>query len=138
MTRPHNQFRYVSKHLAALVGAWLLSACAAGPTRTDPDAFVVLSEGRVAPSAVQAFADCLLDAFGTAHSMLTNVTSRQSRRSDSYRVETLAGGRLLVVSVDAFDDGRVVLNEAKAARFVDTSGEREAFKQCLGKNAATK
>ena len=109
----------------------LLSACAAGPTRAEPEKFTLMHEGRISPPNVTAFAECLLDGFDKSHFMLTNSTSRQQRRTDSFRVETFAGGRLLMISADVFDDGRVLLLEAKAAALVNTSGERETFARCL-------
>jgi hypothetical protein len=109
----------------------LLSACAAGPTRNEPEKFNTLYEGKISPSNATVFAECLLDGFDKSHFMLTNATSRQQRRTDSFRVETLAGGRLILVSADVFDDGRVQLLEAKAASLVNTSGERDAFLGCL-------
>jgi hypothetical protein len=112
-----------------------LPGCASGPTRADADAFSLLKESRIAPANVQAFSDCLLDGFDKAHFMLSNVTSRQQRRADSYRVETLSGGRILLVSADAFDSGRVTLNESKSAALINTTGERDAFSQCLSKFA---
>ena len=110
--------------------AFLLSACA-GPTRLNTEAFKLLQEGRVTPQSSHAFADCLLDGFDKAHFMLTDATIRQQRRSDSYRVESLAGGRILFVSADVFDDGRVQLFESTSAGLINTSGERESFGRCL-------
>ena len=111
--------------------AILLSACVSGRSLSEPEKFKLLREGQVPVSSVSAFADCLLDGFDKAHFVLTNSTARTQRRSDSYRVETLSGGRLLKISVDVFDDGRVQLFEAKAAALVNTSGERDAFEKCL-------
>jgi hypothetical protein len=109
----------------------LFSACGAAPTREDTSAFKLLREGSVQPKSTQAFADCLLDGFDKAHYMLSNNTSRQQRRSDSYRVESLAGGRILLVSADIFDDGRVLLHESTSAALINTTGERESFQKCL-------
>ena len=123
----------------SLVSATLLIAgCAAPAVRSDTDQFMLLGEGRIQPTSVQAFSDCVLDGFDRAHSQLANVTTRQQRRTDSYRIETLAGGRILLVSVDAFDDGRVGFNESKSAALVSTSGERMAFDQCLKEFAVQK
>lgn len=83
------------------------------------------------PKSTQAFADCLLDGFDKAHSMFSNNTSRQQRRADSYRVDSLAGGRILIVSADIFDDGRVLLHESTSAALINTTGERDAFQKCL-------
>lgn len=93
----------------------------------------MLQEGAVRQGETQAFADCLLDGFDKSHFMLTSVTARQQRRVDSYRIETLSGGRLLLVSADVFDDGRTRLLESKAAAAVNTVGEREAYSACLAK-----
>ena len=126
-----NRSAAVINIFSASLVALFLSACAAGPTRLDPSRFFLVQEGRVPPTSSQAFADCLLDGFDKAHFMFTNVTSRQQRRYDSYRVESLAGGSLLIVSADVFDDGRVQLLEAKAGALINTSGERDAFGRCL-------
>jgi hypothetical protein len=128
-----NRHLRVATLLSLSLVASLLSSCASAPTRADAEAFSLLAEGQIAPAQVQAFASCLLDGFDKAHFMLSNVTSRQQRRFDSYRVETLSGGRILLVSADAYDSGRVALNESKAAALIDTSGERDAFAQCLSK-----
>jgi len=78
--------------------AILLSACVSGPSRSEPEKFKLLREGQVPVSSVPVFAGCLLDGFDKAHFVLTNSTARTQRRSDSYRVETLSGGRLLKIS----------------------------------------
>lgn len=118
--------------------AVLISACAAGPTRDEPKKFNLVRTGVVRSGDGQAFADCLLDGFDKAHFALTNVSSRQQRRTDGYRVESLAGGHLIAVSADVFDDGRVQLFEAKASALVSTSGERRAFDLCATKFAVAK
>ena len=133
MTVAHTPANSSGKLLFAVACLALLSACAAGPTRTEPERFTLLHEGKISPSNVTLFAECLLDGFDKSHFMFTNATSRQQRRTDSFRVETLAGGRLIMISADVFDDGRVQLLEAKEAALVNTSGEREAFVECLGR-----
>ena len=65
-----------------------------------------------------------------AHFLMTNVESRQTRRTDGYRVETYNRVGILV-SADIFDDGRVELFEAKAAALINATGERDSFKKCL-------
>ena len=120
------------------LGFVFLSGCITGPTRTDDGAFSPSKEARISPASVQAFADCLLDGFDKAHFMLTNIASRQQRRSNSYRVETFAAGRILLISADVFDHGHVVLNESASAALVNTSGERQAFEECLKKYAIAK
>ena len=136
---PHAaQIQKLTRFAFAALVVLLLAACAAAPTRTDTDAFFVLKEGRIAPTSVRAFTDCLLDGFDKAHFVLTNSTSRQQRRTDSFRVETLGGGRIITISADVFDDGRVVLNESKSAALINTSGQREAFDRCQAQYSATK
>lgn len=111
----------------------VLSGCVSGPTRADVDQFFVISDGRISPKHVREFADCLLDGFDKAHFILTNISHRQQRRTDSYRVESLAGGHTITISADVFDDGRVVLNESKTAALISTSGQKETFNICLTK-----
>lgn len=125
-TKGHNFVHFTVATFATI----LLSACAA-PTRSDADAFFILKEGQIAPQNVHAFSDCLLDGFDKAHFMIHRFTSRQQRRSNSFRIETLAGGRIITVSADVFDDGKVVLNESKSAALINTSGQRDAFDSCL-------
>lgn len=117
------------------LGVLILSACAA-PTRLDTEAFKLVQEGHVPPKHSHAFADCLLDGFDKAHFMFTDITSRQQRRSDSYRVESLTVGNSLLVSADVFDDGRVQLLESSTAALINTSGERDSFEKCLNKYGA--
>jgi hypothetical protein len=136
---PHTAQNLNPKQFAsAMLVVLLLAACAPAPTRTDTDAFFILKEGRVGPKNAPGFADCLLDGFDKAHFFPTNVTHRQQRRADSFRVETLAGGTVLIISADVFDDGRVVLNESKVAALINTSGQRETFDKCLGQYSSTK
>ena len=121
------------KLIKIVVIAMLLAGCVSGPTRTDVEAFSIAATGTIHPSNVQAFTDCLMDGFDKAHWLLTSVTTRQQRRSNSYRVESLAGGDLLMISVDVLDDGNVRLFESQAAKLVNTSGERATFGKCLEK-----
>lgn len=106
-----------------------LSACSV-PTRLNTEAFKLVQEGRVPSKSAQVFTDCLMDGFDAAHFTLTNVTIRQQRRSDSYRVEEFMNSGL-ILSADVFDDGRVQLLESVVADFINTSGERDAFAKCL-------
>jgi hypothetical protein len=120
--------------IAAIAFIITLSGCSVGPTRADnPDAFKVLLEGKVQPAKVSAFTDCVLDGFDKSRLLQTRISYRQQRRADSYRVEALAGGRILLISVDAFDNGRVVFNESTSAGLINTSGEREIFLRCAKK-----
>lgn len=131
MNRTCNRYAALLKTVSLSLVVLLFSACGAAPTREDKSAFRLLQEGKVQPKSTQAFADCLLDGFDKAHSMLSNNTSRQQRRSDAYRVDSLAGGRILIVSADIFDDGRVQLHEGTSAALINTTGERDAFQKCL-------
>ncbi len=131
MKRTSNRYPVLLKIIPLSLVVLLFSACTAAPTREDASAFKLLLEGKVLPKSSQAFADCLLDGFDKAHFRLTSVSSRQQRRSDSYRVESLAGGRVIVISADIFDDGRVLLHESTAAALINTTGERDSFEKCL-------
>jgi len=108
---------------------FILVGCAA-PTRSDPSAFTSLQIGKIPNSSIPAFADCLLDGFNSAHSILTNITIRQQRRTNGYRVEALTNSALLV-SADVLDNGHVELFESSTAALINTSGERNAFASCL-------
>ncbi|MEO7686319.1 MAG: hypothetical protein ABIS13_05110 [Nitrosospira sp.] len=62
--------------------------------------------------------------------MLTNVSVRQQRRTERYRVEVLTYSSVLL-SADVFDNGRAELYESSAAALVNLSRERKAFSDCL-------
>lgn len=126
------------KIFAPTLASLLLTACVSTPNRSDIDAFLVLKEGRVDPKNAHVFASCLLDGFDKSHLILTNVTHRQQRRADSFRVESLVGGNILIISADVFDDGRVSLSESKSATLINTSGQRETFEKCLQKYSTLK
>ena len=64
--------------------------------------------------------------------MLTNISVRQQRRTERYRVETMTRSSVLL-SADVFDNGRVELYESSAAALVNLSGERKAFDDCLSR-----
>lgn len=112
--------------------AFLLAGCVAAPTRSEPDEFKSLQRGRVPATSVAAFTDCLMDGFGSAHFALTNLSTRQQRRTDGYRVETVANGSILV-SADVLESGLVELFESSTAALINTVGEREAFSKCLAR-----
>ena len=62
--------------------------------------------------------------------MLSNINIQQQRRSDLYRVESYVD-TILLVSADVFDDGRVLLLESSSAALINTTGEKNAFEECL-------
>ena len=107
-----------------------LTGCVHAPPRSDTTAYESLQKGTIRVERVQAFTDCVTDGFAQSHFITTNASSRQMRRTDGYRVETYNRVGILV-SADIFDDGRVELLEGKVAKFINTSGERDAFKKCL-------
>ena len=108
----------------------LLSACAAAPTRLDTEEFKLLRDGQVPPESTQVFTDCLMDGFGKV-SLLMDISVRQQHRSDLCRVETLAGGSIIIASADVYNDGRVQLFASSAALLLGTRREKEAFDECL-------
>ena len=114
----------------------LLTACGSAPTRSDTREFKSLQKGQISTSSVQAFTDCLMDGFNSAHGMLSNIVPRQQRRTDSYRVEAMAKS-IILVSADIFDNGSVELLESSAAGLIDTSGERKTFASCLDRFRTT-
>jgi len=77
-----------------------------------------------------------MDGFDRAHLTLTSVHTRQQRRANGYRIETMVNATALV-SVDISDDGRVEMLESTAALMIDTSDERRAFTECVGNEKAT-
>ena len=110
----------------------LPSACVTAPTRSDTAAFALTQSGEIPASSAQPFTDCLMDGFDASSFMLTNVSVRQQRRTERYRVEVLTRSSVLL-SADVFDDGRVELYESSAAALVNLSGERKAFADCLSR-----
>lgn len=109
----------------------ILASCAA-PTRTDTDEFFVVDSGNIAAENVPYFIDCLTDGFNKAHSGITNFEVRQSSRATGYRIETYTGSmNYLLVSVDVFSNGKVVLNESSSAALINTNGEKQAFANCV-------
>ncbi len=109
----------------------LLSGCINAPTRLDVSDFYILNEGKISPMQKSNFADCLLDGFDKSHTGWVNMINRQQRRTDSIRVESLLKGDTILISVDVFDNGRVVLYESRAAKFINTAGEKASFEKCL-------
>jgi hypothetical protein len=103
------------------------------PTREEkPDFFISKASGRLKPQSNVAFGQCVQDGFDKSHFIFTNISTRQQRRVDGMRVESLAGGRHLSISVDVLDDGRVEYFESRGAALLNTQGERAAFDKCLG------
>lgn len=122
------------KTLSILLLSMSLAACGAPPTRnSDPAQFVVKAEGRVAPSNILSFSDCVIDGFQVSHGMMANIGIKQTRRSTGYRIETLAGGYIVVTSADIFEDGRVAMYESSAAGLINTKDQIIAFNDCLKK-----
>lgn len=108
-----------------------LAGCTVAPTRDEPGAFKLLQQGRVDPSRIPAFEDCLVDGFERAHLTLTSIHARQRRLADGmHRVESMVNATTLV-SADVSSDGQAQLFESYAAALIDTSGERHAFSECL-------
>lgn len=108
----------------------MLTACTVSQSRSDVHAFKLTRDEFILPANTQAFADCLLDGFDQITSM-TSKSSRQQRRSDSYRVERLVRGKIIIVSVDIFPNGRVALYENTTAYESNISEEKETFSKCL-------
>jgi hypothetical protein len=73
-----------------------------------------------------------MDGFDSSSAILTNVSVRQQRRTERYRVEVLTHSSVLL-SADVFDNGRVELYESSTAALINLSGERKAFADCLGR-----
>ncbi|MCY9827636.1 hypothetical protein [Vibrio chagasii] len=121
----------MKKLMTAFVVLSSVVGCSSAPTRLDTGEFESLMSGTVPKDSVLEFASCVYDGFLRSHSMLTDIDTRQQVRNDGYRVETYAGGRMLLVSTDVLTNGHVELWESSAAALINTTGEREAFKVCL-------
>ncbi len=119
-----------------LIGLLILSGCSYS-TRQDIDQFVSVNKGYIKPADVSVFADCLMDGFSQLNIMLTAVTPRKETRANGYRVETTIEHKLLIMSADVINDGKVELFEYKNSHSLfgvwSTKGEKEAFEHCLTK-----
>lgn len=120
----------------ALLSSLILSGCAplvntpVMSRTTHPETFEIIKVGQIDPSRVQAVSDCIHDGFAGSHGVLTNFTFRMNRRAGGYRIETTAGGTIVLVSADVMDDGVIELRESKGAALINTKGERDAFNMC--------
>lgn len=119
------------KYLICCIIFSLLTGCSSAPTRQDISEFESLVVGDIPPSSVLEFVSCLHDGFSQAHAILTDIDTKQQKRSDGYRVETYSGGRILLMSADVLNNGHVELWESSAAALINTSGELTTFKSCL-------
>ncbi len=108
-----------------------VTSCSSAPTRQDVEEFESKAAGLIKPSSVLDFTSCVYDGFSQANSILSDVDTKQRSRTDGYRVETFAGGRILLMSADILNNGHVELWESSAALLINTSNERKAFKACL-------
>ncbi|MEQ1622772.1 MAG: hypothetical protein ABL919_15305, partial [Methylococcales bacterium] len=90
----------------------------------------------ISPTDVPAFVDCVMDGFSRLNLALTTASSKQTKRTDGYRVETYSNNRL-IVSADVLNSGNVELFEQKAAHGLfdvwSTNGELTTFDRCLKK-----
>lgn len=126
----------MNRTLLLLLAASTLGGCAAtvnspvASRTSNPEKFVLLKSGKIDPAKVQAVSDCIHDGFAGSHGVLTNFTFRMNRRAAGYRIETTAGGAIVLVSADIMDDGTVELRESKDAGLINTKGARDAFAVC--------
>lgn len=113
-----------------------MAGCVAPPPHTYAlENARVKVEGRIAPDKLLAFSDCVMDGFDRAHFVTSSpIKPRQQRRADGYRIDAIQTGTgIALVTVDLFDSGSVRFIESPVAGAVNTSGEREAFGDCLRK-----
>lgn len=126
----------MNQKLLLLLAASMLGGCAAtvnspvASRTSNPEKFILLKTGKIDPAKVQAVSDCIHDGFAGSHGVFTNFTFRMNRRAAGYRIETTAGGAIVLVSADVMDDGTVELRESKDAGLINTKGERDAFAKC--------
>jgi hypothetical protein len=121
----------------AIIFALILTGCATVKTREDVDAFPLKAKGQVDQMSRQRFIDCVTDGFRKSHGAYANVITAQEQRADVLRVENYAGGRILLISVDIFADGKTELFESTSAALINTDAEIGAFKACLIKFGKT-
>ena len=106
--------------------ASVLTACVTAPTRSDPGAFALTQSGKIPTSSTQPFTDCVMDGFDSSSAILTNVSVRQQRRTERYRVEVLTHSSVLL-SADVFDNGRVELYESSTGGYPQALTEAGKF-----------
>ena len=119
--------------LAASTVCLFVSSCMPAATRADVNKFKLLNSGQIDPKSTQAFVSCLHDGFLKAHYMISNIETKQQRRVDGWRVETYIAGRMLCISADVLDSGRVELWKDRGSVLINTSGEVDTFAACLAK-----
>ncbi len=109
----------------------VLSACVKGATtRLDPQSYNLIQEGTILPQSGLAFSVCLLDGFDGFRGF-----SRQTRRTNSYRVDLMGmGGSSVMLSADIFDDGKIKFFESTSS-ILSTTEPQDVFKSCLSKYA---
>ena len=119
--------------LAASTVCLFVSSCMPAATRADVNKFKLLNSGQIDPKSVPAFVTCLNDGFTKAHWSITHIETKQQRRPNGWRVETYIQGRMLCVSADVLDTGRVELWKCRDSVLINTSGEVDTFAACLAK-----
>ncbi|WP_194634734.1 hypothetical protein, partial [Vibrio anguillarum] len=75
--------------------------------------------GSISADVILEFTGCVYDGFLSSHSMTTDIDTKQQIRTDGYRVETYAGGRILLMSADILNSGHVELWESSAAALIN-------------------
>ena len=114
----------------AAATAAALTACASPPPRVAD-----VSSGRVATANVARMTDCVADGFREAVPLFVHIQVQQERRADAVRVESTVDAGVLIYA-DIGDDGTATLVETSRAKLIGTSGNRQAFAECLARYAA--
>ena len=114
----------------------LLSGCST-PIRSDVEDFPLKLVGKVRPTDVPAFSDCVQDGFLELEKMWPSPRQvRQERRALGLRIDTRGGANtILIVSVDILNSGHVELFETDhlPLRLISKQPERDVFSACLKK-----
>lgn len=117
--------------LFILLNVSLLVACGAPSTRADnPDLFKEVANGNVDSAKIPEFLDCVMDGFSRSQRQGTNVQVTQQKRSFGFRAEVMSGPHL-ILSTDIYENGRTVLMEGYAAKFISTRSEIAEFNVCV-------
>ncbi len=114
------------------------SGCASMvPQRDIPASFHIVDAGLIEASQVAGFTDCMSAGFMSAHERLRFDGRRVQRQAEGFLVTSSAADGTPLDGVFILPSGRAELWESPQARHADTSGERDAFVECLAEFVPT-
>ena len=121
---------YISTAIISIV-LTLTSGCATKPYEHKDEDFFSLDETSIPQINVPKFSRCVADTFRAAYSILANKNSTIIKFNDHFKIESLVGGLMPLIIVNAYDDGKIQIFESKFAKLVSTESEKESYRKCL-------